>query len=393
MLPLYYEFYNPVKIISGRKALENIPHELETMQVHTPMIVTDKGVVDNGLLDIVLNCMKGSGITIGVIYADTPPDSSIVAVNKAAELFKANNCDSIIAVGGGSVIDTAKGINIVISEETDDIIRFVGAERLTKVQKPFIAIPTTSGTGSEVTLVSVIYNPDKNVKMAFTSNLLLPKVTILDPRMTLGLPPFLTAATGMDALTHAVEAYSCIQKNPLSDAHAIAAITLVRENLIEAVKNGKNEQARLALANASLFAGAAFSNSMVGSVHGLGHATGAVAHTHHGMTMAILLPHVMDFNLEKASGNYAALLLHLAGEEIYIKTPAPGRAKKAIETIRIMNQTLRDICGMSVTLSQAGVKEDQLEEIAKKAMGDGSMMFNPIEMEYNDALGVLKAAF
>lgn len=393
MLPLYYEFYNPVKIISGRKALENIPYELEIMQVSRPMIVTDKGIVSNGLLDIVLGCFKDSSLTIGVIYDETPADSSIIAVNHAAKIFNENKCDSLIAIGGGSVIDTAKGINIVISEGTDDITQFIGSERLTKVQKPLLVVSTTSGTGSEVTAVSVIYNSEKNIKMAFASSKLLPRVAILDPRMTLGLPPFLTAATGMDALTHAVEAFSCLQKNPLSDAHAIAAITMIRDNLVEAVKNGKNDNARLALANASMYAGAAFSNAMVGSVHGLGHATGAVAHTHHGLTMAILLPHVMDFNLDKAADHYAALLLFLAGEDIYVKTPASGRARKAIETIRLLNNTLREICGMPVTLSQAGVKEDQLEDIAKKAMGDGTMMFNPIEMEYDDALRVLKSAF
>ena len=393
MNPKYYEFCNPVKIISGRKALENIPFELESLQAKTPMIITDKGVTANGLLDLVLNSMKESGITIGIIFDETPNDSSVETVNKAAGLFREHFCDSLIAVGGGSVIDTAKGINIVVSEGTDDIMNLIGAERVTKPQFPLIAIPTTSGTGSEATMVSVIYNPVKVVKMAFTSYLILPRVAVLDPRMTLPLPQILTAATGMDALTHAIEAYSCLQKNPLSDAHAIAAITLIRDNLIEAVKNPKNEDARFALANASMFAGAAFSNSMVGCVHGLGHAAGAVARVHHGTAMAILLPHVMKYNLSKASENYANLLLHLAGEDIFVKTNSIDRGTKAIETVHSLNYTLHELCNMPATLNQAGVQSNQLEEIAKTALGDGTMIFNPVEMGMDDALRVLQAAY
>ena len=204
-------------------------------------------------------------------------------MNTIAGIYRKTGCDSIIAVGGGSAIDTAKGVNIVITENSEDLMKFMGAEMLKKTMKPFIVVPTTSGTGSECTLVAVISNPAKNVKMAFTSYKLLPNVAVLDPRMTLTCPPKITAATGMDALTHAMEGFYCNQKNPMSDAYAGAAIELVRDNLVEAVKNGKNENARLAMANAACMAGTAFSNSMVGMVHGLGHAAGAVCHIPHGL--------------------------------------------------------------------------------------------------------------
>lgn len=151
-------------------------------------------------------------MTIGAIYDDVPPDSSVGVVNDIVKVYRQNQCDSIVAVGGGSPIDTAMGVNIVITEEADDLMKFMGAEMLKKPMKPLVVIPTTSGTGSEVTLVAVISNPEKNVKMAFTSKHLLPKAAILDPRMTLTMPPHITAATGMDALTHAVEAYICLQK-------------------------------------------------------------------------------------------------------------------------------------------------------------------------------------
>ena len=393
MLPSYFEFYNPVKINSGKEALETIPYELNLLQVKKPIIITDKGIVNAGLLKIVLSGFNDSNITIGAVYDSTPPDSSIKTVNEIANLFYENKCDSIIAVGGGSSIDTAKAVNIVVSEGDNDLRKFMGVDRINKTQKPLIVIPTTSGTGSEVTQVAVISDKSRNIKMAFTSNLLMPKVTILDPRMTLSLPPKITATTGMDALTHAIEAYTCLQKNPLSDAYAFASINLIRENLIIATKNGKDKNARFAMANASTMAGAAFSNSMVGAVHAIGHACGAVANVHHGNAMAILLPYIMKYNSDKIGNLYAELLLPLAGDEIFAKTPANERAKKSIETVLLMNHQLNKICDMPVNLRDAGVTEAQFDEISEKAQNDGALLPNPKNLTKEDILNILREAF
>ena len=393
MLPKYYEFQNPVKINAGIDALETIPYELKKMNASRPIIITDKGISDAGLLKTVLSAFDDSEITVGVIFDETPPDSSLSTVNRIAELYKENKCDSIIALGGGSPMDTAKGVNILISENTDDIRKFMGADRLKKAMQPFIAIPTTSGTGSEVTLVAVIYDEANQVKMPFTSAKLLPDVAVLDPRMTMGLPPRITAATGMDALTHAIEAYTCLQKNPMSDAYAVAAIKLIGENLIKVVKNGSNQEARFAMANASTMAGIAFSNSMVGAVHAIGHACGAVAHIHHGNAMAILLPHVMEFNRDMLGDLYAELLLPLAGEKTYLESAASKRAEKIIDFIREMNNQLNELCGMSVSLSGAGLKKEQFEQVAETAMNDGAMLPNPKELSKQDVLDILEKAF
>lgn len=393
MIPAYYEYYNPVKILSGHKALENIPFELAGMGVSRPLIIADQGVVNAGLVKIVLSAFDGSGMSAAAIFDQTPPDSSNLVVNEAARIYRENHCDSLIAVGGGSVLDTAKGVNIVITENTDDLMKFVGAERLKKKMRPFIAVPTTSGTGSEVTLVAVIANVEKACKMAFTSYMLFPDVAILDTRMTLTVPAKITAATGMDAMTHAVEAYSCLQKNPLSDAYAFAAIDLIRNNLITAVTAPGNQQARLAMANASLMAGSAFSNSMVGIVHGMGHACGGVSHVPHGIAMAILLPHGMEYNQEKIGAYYAELLLPLAGAEEFAQTLPKKRAARSIQIIRQYNLNLNKLTGMPVTLKDAGVKREDLPQIARTATGDGSLIFNPVEAEYNDILEILKSAY
>lgn len=393
MIPSYFEFYNPVKILSGNKAVDNLPYELDGLGAKRPLIITDKGVEKAGLMKVVINAFKDSKIKIGTIYRDTPQDSSISVVNEVASIYRKAKCDSIVAVGGGSVIDTAKGVNIVITEGTNDLIKYIGAETLRKPMEPLIVVPTTAGTGSEVTMAAVIANPEKDVKMAFTSYFLFPKIAILDPRMTLTMPPRITAATGMDSLTHAVEAYSCIQKNPLSDVFAVSSIGLIAGFLVKAVKNKRDKEARFAMANASLMAGAAFSNSMVGAVHSLAHACGGVCHIPHGIANSILLPFVMEYNLKRVARYYAELLLPLVGPDEYVKTDEASRATRTIAVIRELTHMLNGLCGLPLTLKEAGVPEDKLSQIAESAINDGSLTFNPEEVDYDDALAILRSAY
>jgi len=393
MLPSYYEFFNPVKIMSGKNALDNLPYELDQLGARRPIIVSDKGVVKAGLMKHVEKAFDGSNVVIGAIYDDVPPDSSSEVVNDIVRVYRENQCDSIVAVGGGSPIDTAKGVNIVISEDADDLMKFEGADRLKNPMRPFAVIPTTAGTGSEVTLAAVIKNTTKNVKMAFASHLLFPRLAILDPRMTETMPPHITAATGMDALTHAMEAYTCLQKNPMSDAYAVAAVKMISENIARAVENGKDMEARSAMANAATFAGAAFSNSMCGMVHSLGHATGAICHIPHGMAMSIFLPYGLEYNLGKTEKYVAELLLPFGGIEEYTSMPESRRAARTIVLVRKLQQTLHDLCGLPRNLKEAGVPKNKLEEIAKTAINDGSLNFNPEELDANDALGVLQEAY
>lgn len=393
MVPSYYEFYNPVKIASGFRALENLPVELDTLGARRPMIVTDQGIVKAGLLKHVVDAFSESDITIGAVFDEVRPDSSIKIVNQAAGIYRGHHCDSLVAVGGGSTIDTAKGINLVISEKTDDIMKFMGADVLRKPTGPLIAVPTTSGTGSETTLVAVIADTDRNVKMLFSSQYLLPDVAVLDPRMTLTLPPIITAATGMDALCHAVEAYICVQKNPMSDAYAWEAIRLISLNLVDVVRSGQDEARRLALANASCMAGIAFSNSMVGMVHSLGHAAGSVCHVPHGVAVNIFLPYVLEYNLTGAAAEIGELLLPLAGAEVYARTPQVERARKMISEVRRMQNTLHGLCGLPLTLQEAKVSQDKLEAIAQAAIDDASSIMNPVGFGREDALAVLRAAW
>jgi alcohol dehydrogenase len=391
MLPKYYEFFCPVKILCGRKAVSNLPYELAQLGVSKPLVVTDKGVVAAGLLNHVKAAFGDDGKPMPPVFEEVPVDSSHRVVARAADFFRANGCDSLVAVGGGSVIDTAKGINMVVSEGTGDLLALQGVDRLTRPQLPLVAIPTTAGTGSEVTNVAVVYNEEANVKMGFMSARLYPSVAIVDPAMTVTMPPRATAATGMDALTHAVEAYTGLQKNPVSDAFARAAIELVGAHLVKAVKSGRDAGSRLAMSNAALLAGIAFANSMVGMVHALAHACGGICHVPHGVANAILLPWGMEYNKEKSAGHLAEIAVMLG------ETPA-GRsaaelADRAIVRVRDLLADLGRICGLPTALSQAGVPREKLPAIAKAAANDGAVTYNPTDMTVGQALELLERAY
>ena len=390
----YYEFFCPVKVIAGHAALEHIPFELSTLGAKRPMIITDKGVRSNQLLAPIEAVFESTETVIGYIFDDVPPDSSLETVRKAAQLYRDNQCDAIIAVGGGSVIDTSKATNILVSEGGDDLLKYSGAHNLPKPLKPFFVIPTTSGTGSEVTMVAVVSDPEKNVKMAFASNYLMPHAAILDPRMTQTLPPHLTAMTAMDAMTHAIEAYTCMAANPISDAYATAAIKKISNSLFGVLDNTSDAHGRLELAQASTMAGIAFSNSMVGLVHSLGHALGAVAHLPHGLCMNLFLPYVLEYNKEVNGDKIAELLLPLAGPDIYAQTPANLRAEKAISTLLAMRDRLFSLTKLPRTLSETGkVSDAQLDEVAEKALNDGSIIYNPKEANLEDLKTILKKAW
>lgn len=390
----YYEFFCPVKVIAGHAALEHIPFELSTLGSKRPLIITDKGVRANNLLAPIEAAFESTDAVIGAIFDNVPPDSSLDTVRQAAQLYRDHHCDAIIAIGGGSVIDTSKATNILVSEGGDDLLKYSGAHNLPKALKPFFVIPTTSGTGSEVTMVAVVSDPEKNVKMAFASYYLMPHAAILDPRMTQTLPPHLTAMTAMDAMTHAVEAYTCMAANPLSDAYAFAAVKKVSQNLFKVLDTANDTEARLELAQASTMAGIAFSNSMVGLVHSLGHALGAVAHLPHGLCMNLFLPYVLEYNKSVNGDKIAELLLPLAGADIYAQTPAHLRADKAISTILTMRDRLYSQTKLPRTLRETGkVSEAQLDEIAEKALNDGSIIYNPKEATLNDLKMILEKAW
>ena len=389
-MPNSYRFHCPVKIVSGESALDKLPGEFKQLGAKRPLLVTDPGVAGAGLLDLVHAAFTDADITIGAVYDQVPPDSPVRTVHEIVAEYQRNDCDAILAVGGGSAIDTAKGVKIKLADPSIDLMNFKAVLRMVKPTCPLIVVPTTAGTGSEVTSAAVIADPDKGIKLSLLSPAMPPNTAVLDPRMTATLPPRLTASTGLDALTHAIESCIGIQKNPISDAMASAAIRLIAQNLVATVQNGRNLQARMGMANAATMAGIAFSNSMVTMVHSLGHSVGAVCHVPHGDAMAICLPGALEFNLDTVGEELGALLLPMAGAEIYAQTPANQRGQRFIDMLRDTLKQLNALCGLPITLKAAGVAEDQLAAIAELSVKDGTAYYNRKKFTAEEALAVLK---
>ncbi|MBE6418822.1 MAG: iron-containing alcohol dehydrogenase [Akkermansiaceae bacterium] len=390
----YFEFQNAVKLLCGELALERIPNELQHLNAKRPLVLSDAVLAKIGTMAQVTAAMVAEGVAPAASFTEIPVDSSLAVVNQIAAFYRDQQCDSIVAIGGGSVIDTAKGVRLVLSQDTDDIFSISGLENVTSGKHiPFVVVPTTAGTGSECTGVAVIKNDENGVKMEFLSPFVEPDVAVIDPRMTEGLPPKATASTGMDALCHAVEACTCLQANPLSTAYATAAIRLIAQNLETAILNGKNREARFHMALASTMAGIAFSNSMVGAVHAIGHALGGVCGVPHAVAMTILLPHVMRYNLSHSAGAYADLLPWLVGMDAAMSTPADRRAEAAIEAIEALGRKLNTACGLPLTLSAAGVGKEAFPKVAEFAANDGALIVNPRAATESQVLEILNAAF
>lgn len=399
----YFEFLSNVKILAGDGRLEKIGEELEQLGARRPMILSSRTIARSGIPEIIAGDYS-SGMATGVIDTDIPADSDLTTVRRLYNLYIEKQCDAILAIGGGSVIDTAKGVNIAVSLDCKegDISAYAGAGMVKQKLKPLIVVPTTSGSGSEATIVAVIADHQQSKKLIFTSPFLLPDVAVLDPRVTVSLPPLLTAQTGMDALTHACEAFFCLARNPLSDSFALDAVRKIAEYLPRAVASPADTEARLEMAIASNLAGIAFSNSMVGMVHTIGHTVGAIAHVPHGACMAILLPYAMEYNACKEPHRIGALLQALEGEKTFFATPENKRAQTAADAVRRLNQKLKELTNgaHAVCFKEyrdrngiAPVTEDMLEKIAYESVNDGSVFYNPEELSRVDALRVLKAAF
>ncbi len=393
MLPYYYDYFNPVKIVSGHKALDSLSSELDALGVKRPMVITSQRVVDAGLIKLVKKSFADSNIIIGALFDDVPFNSSTSIVKVIAEISRKNRCDSVVAIGGETVVDTAKCANLLVSNDAKDLIQFVGADVLTGRQNPVVVVPSTSGTGSEISPVAGITDDERNIAMVFSSRFLLPDVVLLDPKMTLPLSAEITAAAGMDSLVRAMESYISLKKNPMSDAYAFAAVEMVHTYFLTAVQNPDDAVARLAMANASTMAGAAFANANAGMVHALGQAVRRVAGTSHGVATAILLPLGLAYNLSKCETDLGRLLLPMTGSEMYARTARAHRAQRLLACINELQRTLNDICSFPLTLKGAGVSKQQLEQIASMAVDDPTIITNPREMDRDDALEILGQAY
>jgi alcohol dehydrogenase class IV len=391
MLPEFYEFYNPTKVVYGVGIASDFQAELDALGVEKYFIVSDKVIRDQGLVKKVADGLISAGITVTGEFLDVPPNSAIKTVYSCAEQAKSSGAQGLIAIGGGSAIDTAKAANILISEGGDLVEDYSGIHTLSRPLKPLVVIPTTAGTGSEVTMVSVIYDEKNKEKLAFSDKFLLPSLAVLDPQMTTSMPPGLTASTAMDALTHAIEAYVGTGWSPVSDIFAAGAVELIFKNILQATENGEDLEARGNLLVAANLAGTAFSHSMVGCVHGMAHATGAIFHVPHGIANAILLPHGMEYNFDEIKEKLAKLtpFMGVAISGLSVEESAA----KAIEAVRSLTAKLNEMGALPLRLRDVGVPVEGLSELAEYAVNDGTSWFNPREVIAEELLLHIKNAY
>lgn len=345
-------------------------------------VVADKGVVSAGLLAPVLDGLRGNAEIVGV-FDSVPANSSVAKVMEGAQAAIAAEADLIVAMGGGSPIDTAKAIRIILTNG-GQLLDYQGYNVIPARLTPMIAIPTTSGTGSEVTPYAMIRDEDQDLKLSFTSRYLVPDVAILDPLLTRSLPPTLTAATGIDALSHAIETFVSTENNPFSNGLALTAIDLIANNLRDAVQSGNDIDARGHMLIAACMAGMACANSYFGVIHALAHAIGGKFHVHHGTAISIFMPVGMRFNSAVVPDRYVRIARAMG-------VNAGGRSDKEVIADGIgAVATLALDCGLPARLRDVGVPEDALSELAEIALLDGAIYHNPRVATAAELLEMLK---
>ncbi len=391
MLPEFFEFYNPTKVVYEDGVATDLKPELDIIGIKKYFIVSDQIINDLGLIKKVTDGLVEAGYEVTGQYTDVKQDARLNDVQTCTDQIKSSGAEGIISIGGGSVIDTAKASNILFSEGGDLVDDYSGAHTLTRPLKPHVVIPTTAGTGSEVTMVAVIYDEENKEKLAFVDKFLLPNLAVLDPQMTISLPPKMTAATGMDALTHAIEAYVGTQASPVSDSFAVGAIELIMKNLVNATKNGDDVEARGAMQIASTMAGISFSHSMVGCVHGMAHATGGLYRVPHGVANGIFLPYGMEYNFEEIKEKLARLAPAMGEDASGLSDDEA--AKLVIEAVRKLSRKLNELDALPLRLRDVGVPEDGLAAIAEGALNDGTSFYNPREMDEEELLPFIQKAY
>ncbi len=380
---LNFIHFAPTKVIYGAGISKDVAVELNALGCSRALLVTDRDLSAN--TDLVRKIKGYLGENCVGVYDEALPDSGLHIIDKGAEIGRSLGADSVVSLGGGSAIDTAKGIAILL-KEGGSIRNYEGFQMLTRKQTPHIAIPTTCGTGSEVTYVAVVKDWDNHRKLLFGDYNIIPDVAILDPELIRTLPPKLVAATGMDALTHAIEAITSPQRQPLADALGLHAIRLVNKSIVEATKSD-NLIPKGILLLASNIAGIAFSNAQVGLAHAIAHTIGARYRIHHGLANSIVLPYVMRFNNEVVSEQQAMIAEALGIRDNLSETELGEKASEKVFELAKM-------CGLPTRLRDVNVPENELLECAEIALTDGAIVYNgrPVT-DPSEILQVLKAAY
>jgi len=379
-----FNFHCPTEIEYGEGSLSTLPRLIARFQARHVLVVGDPGLVKAGLVQQVQDVLAAADVA-HTVFTDLKSDPEVRSVVAGTALAKSVSADVVVAIGGGSAMDTAKGIGLMMALP-GRIEDYFGIDRIERAGAPVIAIPTTAGTGSEVTVWSVLHDTDTDRKVVIGSPYICPRIALLDPRLSRSLPPSITAATGMDALTHAIESYVNQLCHPFVDATAEQAISLIGQHLRTAVAQGNNLQARGKMLIASSLAGMAFNRVRLGLVHAFSLPLGNKYHIPHGLVNGIMLPAVMAFNVPGNLAKYARIA-QLLGEP----TDGLSLREAAQRSVLAVEQLKADI-GLTQTLSDFGLTADGFDEVIEEAMTSGNVAVNPRMPQHDDMRHMLQAA-
>lgn len=351
------------ELLEGEGAVLKLPSFIKDKNINKVLIVTDKGLMNLHLLDPLFEELKKEGVEY-VVYDGVQPNPTIPSIEECKDIYINNNCEGIIAFGGGSPMDCAKAAAARVVKPRQSVRKMRGYLKVHKKLPPFFAVPTTAGTGSETTLAAVVTDPETHEKNAICDGSLRPKYAVLDPALTTGLPPHITSTTGMDALTHAVESYIGKSNVKSTIKYAEDAVILIHANLEKAYKNGKDMDARNNMLKASFYAGNAFTRAFVGYVHAIAHNLGGMYNTPHGLANAVILPYVLEWYGSTIFKPLAKLadLIGITNESMSLA----DKAKAYIAEIRRMNKA------MNIPEKFDFIKEKDIPTLVKRALLEGN---------------------
>lgn len=377
-------FFMPPVSVMGPGSLQDAVKDIAAMGFKKALIVTDKILVEIKLIDKLTAALQQAKIAF-VIFEGTQPNPTVSNVNDGLAMLKENNCDFVISFGGGSPHDAAKGIAL-LATNGGDIKDYEGVNKSSKPQLPLVCVNTTAGTGSEMTIFSIITNEQTHVKMALVDKHFTPIMGINDAELMIAMPKSLTAATGMDALTHAIESYVSTAATPITDACALQAIRLIHNNLKNAVDNGQDIKARDNMAYAEFLAGMAFNNASLGYVHAMAHQLGGFYDLPHGVCNAILLPHVVKYNAQAAAERLKDVAQAMEINTVGMSSDVAANA--VIEAIKALAASV----GIPSGLGELGVKEEDFGTLATNALKDACAATNPIQGTHEDVVSIFRQA-
>lgn len=370
-----FNFKIPQNIEFGVGSLQKLPELIQELKSEKVLLVSDRGLESVGVVKTIQDIIEKGGISC-TAFLDVIPNPTVAVVNAATALYQACGATCIVALGGGSAMDTAKAVGVLVNYG-GKITDYEGNFKVPGPIVPMIAIPTTAGTGSEVTASAVITDEERNYKLSVFSYEILPKYALLDPELIMTVPAGIAASCGVDALIHAMEAYVSRKASPFSDAMAEKAMELIGGNLRRFVANRQDEEAASAMMLGSTFAGISFAWARLGNVHAMSHPVSAYFHVAHGVANAILLPYVAEYNALADYGKYEVIYNYIKEENGSTENFVP---EMLVEEIRKLNRVL----GIPEKLSEVGVTEDKIPAMAEDAMKSGNIPANPRQSNVRD---------